>query len=118
MMRKLFLNKKGETLVEVLAAILIFTLSSIILYSMITSATKVNMKMQQKDETVQTQTKLAEHAETKPDTATGVLTMTVKAKKGAEPDPEKDENVGAPIPVDVFVFKDSSDDSLYAYYAK
>ena len=39
-------SKRGETLIETMAAILIFTLSSVMLYSMLTSASGINSTVQ------------------------------------------------------------------------
>lgn len=52
--------KAGETLIETLAAILIFTLSSIMLLSMISSASKLNETAKAADERNQTQMEYAE----------------------------------------------------------
>ncbi len=42
-------SKKGESLVESMAAILIFTMASIVLYSMVTTAGDINGKAKDKD---------------------------------------------------------------------
>ena len=70
-MKKLFARlrgKAGETLIETLAAILIFTLSSIMLLSMISSATKINTAAKHADARNQTQ---MEYAEKGPDAVDG-----------------------------------------------
>lgn len=62
-MKKLFARlrgKAGETLIETLAAILIFTLSSIMLLSMISSASKINQAAKDADARNQTQMEYAE----------------------------------------------------------
>ena len=43
-------SKVGESLVESLAAILIFTMASIVMYSMVTTAGDINMKAKEMDE--------------------------------------------------------------------
>ena len=40
-------SKHGETLVETMAAILVFTLSSVMLFSMLTSASNINATVQE-----------------------------------------------------------------------
>lgn len=46
---KRFLNSRGETLVESLCSILIFTLASILFLSMVTSANRINMTTREAD---------------------------------------------------------------------
>ena len=53
-------GRKGETLVESLAAILVFTLSSIILLTMVSAATGLNRAAKIADENRQTQLAAAE----------------------------------------------------------
>ena len=102
MMKKFLRDQRGETLVEVLAAILIFTLSSIILYSMVTSASRVNLKARETFDAIGTQMAVVEHAETKvePDE---FITMTLED--------------GTPIcNTKVSVYKAEGEDTLYSYY--
>ena len=61
-MKKL-LNKKGESLVESLVSILIFTLSSIMLYTMLSTATEMNRKVKEISKAYQEQMVYAEQAE-------------------------------------------------------
>ena len=60
-MKKL-LNKKGESLVESLVSILIFTLSSIMLYTMLSTATEMNRKVKEISKAYQEQMVHAEQA--------------------------------------------------------
>jgi len=53
-------SKAGETLVETVAAILVFTFSSIILLSMIAAATKLNTAAKQHDASISTELNIAE----------------------------------------------------------
>ena len=46
-------NKAGESLIESLAAILIFTMASIVMYSMVTTAADINRTAKEMDETNQ-----------------------------------------------------------------
>jgi hypothetical protein len=43
-------SKAGETLVESLAAILVFTMSSIVMYTMVSTAANINMTAKKMDE--------------------------------------------------------------------
>ena len=63
-MKKL-LNNKGESLVESLVAILIFTLSSILLYTMLSTATNLNRAAKEADEAHQQQMIYAEQADSR-----------------------------------------------------
>ena len=56
-------SKKGESLIESLVAILIFTMSSILLYSMLSTAAQLNLKAKEADEAHQAQMLYAEQAE-------------------------------------------------------
>ena len=101
MMKKLLCDRKGETLVEVLAAILIFTLSSIILYSMVTSASKVNLKTRETFDAIGEQMAVVEHAETK--VGTEKIKMTL-------------EDGTVICDTDVDVYQSEGEDTLYSYY--
>ena len=46
-------SRAGESLVESLAAILIFTMASIVMYSMVTTASDINLKAKEMDEKIQ-----------------------------------------------------------------
>ena len=81
MMKKLIKklrSRAGESLVESMAAILIFTLASIIMYTMITAAADINTTAKQVDRTIQEQLVVAERADTATDT--GSVTMTMGGK--------------------------------------
>ena len=62
MKHKLLKNRKGETLVETLVAILIFTMASICLFSTVTSAARVNGITRELDMAIQEQILTAERA--------------------------------------------------------
>lgn len=66
-------SRAGESLVESLMAILIFTLASIVMYSMVTAAADINMTAKETDRSIQEQLVIAEKAEGTP--ATGTVTM-------------------------------------------
>ena len=101
-------NKAGETLVETMAAILIFTFGSIIMLNMITSAVEIN--------------KMAEDADRQYLEDMKAVEMLDHKKPGddhfvrIETDKDLLRNPFRPkIPVDVY---GSENGTLYAYYQK
>lgn len=107
-MKKLFRrlkNKKGEMLVETMAAILVVTMSSIILLTMISSASDINRKAGEADEAVSEQLIYAEMGADKstPMENAHEVKITVTGS-------ENEETIT--IPVDVFR---QSEDALYSY---
>ena len=106
-MKKFVNDKKGETLVETLSAILIFTLASIILYTMVTSAAGVNKKAREQDVIIGNQLSVAEHA----DAPMGTGTVTISIPAAAEG--------GIPVQVaefNVSIYRNGDEDSLYSYF--
>ena len=75
MLKKFLKDKRGESLVESLAAILIFTMASIIMFSMVTTAVRINAAARDREAEVQTQLVAAESAETA--SGSGTVTMTI-----------------------------------------
>ena len=69
-------SRRGESLVEVLCAILIFTLSSVGMYTMVMTANDINTTAKEMDELHKTQMIVAEKAEG--EGVQGTITMTVK----------------------------------------
>ena len=106
-MKKIMKDKKGETLVEVLCAILIFTLASIILYYMVTSAARVNMKAQEHFTSLEEQLAVAEHGKAEASTPRADLTLTIKNSKGTQ--------VGGSKIVTVNIFQ-QKEDGLSSYF--
>lgn len=112
-MKKL-LNKKGESLVESLSAILIFTLSSIMLYTMLTTAVDLNRTAKEADEAHAQQMIYAEQAESLlPGMPAGIngegnviFTMT-----------DQNNNTIALFDFDVDIYRQDVD-FLYAYVKK
>lgn len=90
-------SKKGETLVESMAGILIFTFGSIIMLSMITSAADINTAAKKADEEFFSQMVQVELAQ-------GGTTGTVTISVGSYSD-------------DIEVSISGTTDGLYAYYA-
>jgi type II secretory pathway pseudopilin PulG len=65
---------RGESLVESMVSILIFTLSSVLFFTMVTSATRINQTVKESDQALQTQ-RLAMEGRTE-STTTGTVTIT------------------------------------------
>lgn len=109
MMKKLLKDKKGETLVETLAAILIFTMASIALYSMVTTAAGINREAKADDLSYQLQMDVAERAETP--AASGTVTLTLyKQKPGGS---TEEMEVGSPA---VNVYRHETPNSYFSYF--
>lgn len=98
----------GETLIETLAAILVFTLSSVILLSMSTTAADINRKNQQLAEQNETQ---LQYAEKGPDysapAATATVSFTLVDKTGTTHELSRSTQVN--------IYRES-DDALYSYF--
>ncbi len=93
--------KRGESLVEVLCAILIFTLSSVAMYSMVMAASSINATAKEAEQTNLEQMLVAEKAEG--DGANGTVTMTVITPGGA---------VSTTVNVEIY----GADGELYSYF--
>ena len=108
-MMKSILNKLrsqcGESLVESLCAILIFTFASIVMYSMVTSAANINGEVKAMDEEHQRQMVYVEQAEVSHYYNTGTATFIITGMDGST------DSVS--VAVDVY---GGEDDTLFAYY--
>jgi len=100
-------SRLGETLIESLAAILIFTLSSIALLSMLSSSADINATAKEMDDEFQKQLVIAEQADEKYMTE-GIVTFKINKANG------KDET----STVSVSIYHSEDDGALYSYYAK
>lgn len=69
-------NKAGESLLESLVAILVFTMSSIVLYSMVTAAANINTVAKEADRANQEQMLVAEQGEGSGTNGTISFTLT------------------------------------------
>lgn len=99
-------SKAGESLIESMVAILIFTLSSIVMYSMVTAAADINATAKQKDLETQQQMAVAEMGE---GTGTdGTVTFSFVTHEGAT-------RIIASENVSVY---GEPDNGLYSYYAE
>lgn len=101
-------GKKGETLVESLCAILVFTLSSVAMYTMVMAAANINTTAKQTDMTIQNEMLVAEKAEGNGEN--GRITMTIYVGS------ETANSVGT-VSVDVEVYRASQSGSLYSYFS-
>ena len=99
-------NKKGESLVESLTAILIFTFASIILLSMVATAAKINQTVKQEDEQIAAELYYAEAQMNEEGAQPLFASPKVKITYGDQTDT---------IDVDTFSAKDGS---LYSFFVK
>lgn len=95
-------SRAGESLIESLVAILIFTLASIVMYTMVTAAADINMTAKENDRAVQAQLVVAEQAETITDTGTVTISLSTEGKEIME------------VPVNIY---GGTDGTLYSYFA-
>ena len=104
-------NRAGETLVESMVSILIFTFASIILLTMISASADMNEIAQQKDAEHLEQLILVEAAddEVSPP-AQGTVTFDVQVGTGEEIDGGL--QYSSKVAVDIY----GSEDGLYSYY--
>lgn len=93
--------KKGETLVETLAAILIFTLGSIFMLSMISSSVKIDTRANHADELRQNQLAVSQSAQD------SSFTGTVKIIQG-------DKELAS---TDVEIFGGEKEDGVRSFYS-
>ena len=115
-MKKIILklkSKAGESLVESMAAILIFTLSSIALLSMISASADINRTAKVADEQFQKQMTVVEKAEST-DAETGTRAETGYVTFMINKDPNNPVSVAQDK---VYICQEKDNDSaLYAYY--
>lgn len=101
-------SRRGESLVEVLCAILIFTMSSVAMYSMVMAANNINASAKKADSAYQEQMLIVEKGETAG--VQGTVTMTVSR---ANPSGGNDILAQVDIPVDVY-----QTEKLYSYFRR
>lgn len=95
-------SKRGESLVEVLCAVLIFTLSSVAMYSMVMAANNINANAKEADRAHQESMVIVEKAEGAP-SAQGTITMTVAGTS----------DTTAKVRIDVDIYESGE---LYSYF--
>ena len=101
-------SRRGETLMEAMVGILVFTLSSLMMYTMVTTAADLNFSARQADLEHQKQMVVAEQAQGTAQETTVTMRLTQDGK-GARSD-----TLGSPK-VKVYGKKG---ESLVAYYLK
>ena len=94
-------SKAGESLVESLAAILVFTMASIVMYSLVTSAANINRTAKEMDAQNQAHMIAVEMGEQEAKNGTATVTMTLN---------------GETIAQDVVDIYGGQDGSLYTYF--
>ena len=97
-------SKAGESLVESMAAILIFTFGSIVLYTMVMAAADINGTARTLEQDYYTQTAALERAEE----GSTETTITVQITSA----PSKTTSFVIPVSV----YGNAAQDELYAYY--
>ena len=97
-------SRAGESLVESLAAILVVTMASIVMYSMVTAAADINTKAKNNDLSIQQQMDVAERA----DHASGEGTIYMYIEFNDT------QNKVAEVDVDIF----GAPGDLFSYFAK
>ena len=96
-------SKAGESLIESLAAILIFTMASIVMYSMVTAAGDLNRTAKEMDEANQQHMVAVEKG--LPESKNGTANVTFSLTDGTK--------IAADIPVDIY---GGQDGSLFTYF--
>ena len=94
-------NKAGESLIESLAAILIFTMASIVMYTMVTTAADLNRTAKEMDETNQQHMIAVEKGLPEAQNGSAIITFSLGSTEIAQ------------TQVDVY---GGQDGSLYTYF--
>lgn len=97
-------SRAGESLIESLAAILVVTMASVVMYSMVTAAADINTKAKKNDLTVQQQMASAERADVRDKIGSGTVYMYIEYND--------ERNRVAEVDVDIF----GARDGLYSYF--
>ena len=105
-------SKVGESLVESLAAILIFTMASVVLYSMVTTAGDINGKAKEMDAANQQHLLAVERGEPAEKNGTGTIAISMTAGNGTTVSLTE----GDPIVVDIYGGQEEG--SLYTYFVQ
>ena len=94
-------NKAGESLIESLAAILIFTMASLVMYTMVTTAADINRTAKEMDETNQQHMIAVEKGLPEAQNGSAIITFSLGSTEIAQ------------TQVDIY---GGQDDSLYTYF--
>lgn len=95
-------SRTGESLIESLAAILVVTMASVVMYSMVTAAADINTKAKENDLAIQQQMAVAERAERA--SGSGTIYMYIEYND--------EQNKVAEVDVDIF----GAPGELYSYF--
>lgn len=98
-------SRRGETLVEALCSVLIFTLASVGMYSMVMAANNINATAKEADRRHQEQMEIVEKAEGT--SVDGFVTMTISKSS----DITNTALATITVPVDIYEAED-----LYSYF--
>ena len=96
-------SKAGESLIESMAAILIFTMASIVMYSMVTTAADINRTAKEMDETNQQHMIAVEKGLPDAKNGTAIITFSLGSTEIAQ------------TQVDIY---GGQDDSLFTYFVQ
>ena len=94
-------SKAGESLIESLAAILIFTMASLVMYTMVTTAADINRTAKEMDETNQQHMIAVEKGLPEAQNGSAIITFSLGSTEIAQ------------TQVDIY---GGQDDSLYTYF--
>ena len=100
-------SKAGESLIESLCAILIFTMASIVMFSMVSAANDINGEAKEQDAKNQAHLVAVEKGDAASKNGVGTVTITLNTGSGTK--------TIANVPVDIYGGKE---DSLFAYFVK
>ena len=96
-------SKAGESLIESMAAILIFTMASIVMYSMVTTAADINRTAKEMDETNQQHMIAVEKGLPEAQNGSAIITFSLGSTEIAQ------------TQVDIY---GGQDDSLFTYFVQ
>lgn len=102
-------SKAGESLVETLCAIMIFTMASVVLFSLVSAAADINGKAKQKDQENQQNLLAVERGQYAVANGSATVTFTIEVPGTSG---NRTEQI-AQVPVDVYGGKNGG---LYAYF--
>lgn len=104
-------SKAGESLIESLCAILIFTMASIVMFSMVSAANDINGEAKEQDAKNQAHLVAVEKGDAASKNGSGTVTITIDVPGTGGIETKK----VAEVPVDIYGGKEGS---LFAYFVK
>lgn len=111
-------NKKGESLVEVLVSILIFTLASVALFTMCKTAAKLNDNVKAYTKRIEEQMALVEMAETTPNPSHSSVTFQFPGGHSIPAGEPDDIEKTRAVKEDIVVFGNDPGNSLFTFFRK